>query len=227
MHGHAPDCRTNHDAQGLPAPAAVLHPVHVRVLPRSGQSRLRRADDEQGSRVQRLSFWAGRRRLLRRLLSLRSAEQPDAREGRRPVLARPHHDHLGALFRGDGVCQWSDQLCDPALSARRRRGRLLSRHPVLFPLLVSGAPPRADDLVVHRGDTDFGRARRTDFDRAVGTRRHLWSCRVEMGVPRRGGACRDPRLFVAHLSQRPARTRLLADPGRKGLDRDGARPRKT
>jgi MFS transporter, ACS family, tartrate transporter len=40
-----------------------LHPVHVRVLPRPGQCRLRRADDEQGYWVQRLPFWAGRRRL--------------------------------------------------------------------------------------------------------------------------------------------------------------------
>ena len=184
--GHDPDCRTNHDAQGLLAPAAVLHPVHVRVLPRPGQCRLRGADDEQGSRVQRLPFWAGRRRLLRRLLPLRSPEQPDARESRRPVLARPHHDHLGALFRGDGVCQWSDQLCHPALSARRRRGRLLSRHPLLFPLLVSGAPPRADDLLVHRGDTDFGRARRTDLDRA------FRASTEPLALPG-GGGCSWPR----------------------------------
>src|SRR6266481_6092122 len=132
MQHHDPDCRPNHDAQGLPASAAVLHPVHVRVLPRPGQCRLRRTDDEQGSWVQRLPFWAGRRRLLRRLLPLRGPEQPDAREGRRPVLARPHHDHLGAIFRGDGVGQWPHKLCHLALSARRRRGRLLSRHPLLY-----------------------------------------------------------------------------------------------
>ena len=47
-------------AVDLLAPVAVLDPVHVHVLPRSGQCRLRRVDDEQGFGVQRLSLRARR-----------------------------------------------------------------------------------------------------------------------------------------------------------------------
>ena len=43
-----------------------------------------------------------------------------------------------------------------------------------FPgILVSGAPSRADDLLVHGGDPDLGGTWRSDFDRAAGARRNF------------------------------------------------------
>src|SRR3954451_21621707 len=109
MRQHDPDCRTNHDAQGLPASAAVLHPVHVRVLPRPGQCRLRRTYDEQGSWVQRLPFWAGPGAFyggycLFEVPSNLMLEKVGARFWLARIMIT-----WGLFFRGDGVCQWSDQ----------------------------------------------------------------------------------------------------------------------
>ena len=93
-------------------------------------------------------------------------------------------------------------------------------------LLVSGAPSRADDLLVHGGHPDLGGTRRSNFDRATGARRDIWPRRVAMGVPRRGSSRRDPWFCIADLPQRPAGSRLLADYRRKGMDHERTRTRK-
>src|SRR5204863_313389 len=71
-----------------------------------------------------------------------TGEQCDPGKRRPQAMARPDHDHLGnprwRHRHGDGF----DELWHRALPARRRRGRVLSRHHPLLHLLVPEPSPR-------------------------------------------------------------------------------------
>src|SRR5262249_329645 len=71
---------------------------------------------------------------------LRAAEQSDYGESRCAAVDRPHHDHLGHPGDDHRHGHRIDQLWDRALSARRRRGRVLPRAHSLFHLLVPELP---------------------------------------------------------------------------------------
>ena len=139
------------------------------------------------------------------------------RQGRRADLDRAGDDHLGPGLGGDGLRAGPDQLLRPALPARRRRSRLLSRHHPLSLLLVPGAPARRGDRAVHGGGAALDRAGLAGLRRAAGDGRPARLQGLAMAVRARGAAGGAARLRRAGVPDRPARRR------RNGLRTTSAR----
>src|SRR5439155_1058635 len=83
------------NAQDLSTPAAVCGVELFPRLYRPHQCQLCGADDARRSEHVGLGLRLCTRHLLLGLLGLRAAEQFDHGEGRRTLVDRPHHDHLG------------------------------------------------------------------------------------------------------------------------------------
>ena len=86
----------------------------------------------------------------------------------------------------------------------RHRGRMISWFTVATPISVALGGPISTGLLGLDGS--------------------LWPRRLAVGVHRRGNSGRDPRLCRADLFARPARPRILADPGGEGMAGGGIGP---
>ncbi len=146
--------------QGQLADRAVRGALLLCLLPRSRQCRLRRARDEQGSRVHRDDVRLGRRHLLLRVFLLRSAEQFGTRAVRGAAVDRPDHGDLGPLVGRDGADLERMELSRHPLPARRGRGRLLPGDHSVSDLLVPVALSRSHGRPLHGGDPDLDGDRR-------------------------------------------------------------------
>ena len=94
----------------------------------------------------------------------------------------------GILAGADRLGHGLDELRDRALPARRRRGRLLSRHHPLLHLLVSEPSSRPHRLGLPGRPAGRGGARRADIDGAARSRRPVRPARA-------GRSCTSPRRF--------------------------------
>jgi len=92
-----------HTRQGHETPRALFDRLLLHRLSRSRQCRLRRADDEPGSRPVADGVRLRRRHLLPRLLPVRGAVEPAAGTRRRAQVDRAHHVHVGPDLRRHGV----------------------------------------------------------------------------------------------------------------------------
>ncbi len=133
---------------------------------------------------------------------VRGALQHHPAQGRRADLDRAGDDHLGPGLGRDGVRARCDQLLHPALPARRRRSRLLSRHHPLSLLLVPGAPARRGHRIVHGGRAALDRAGLAGLRRAAGDGRTVRLQGLAMAVRAGGSAGRAARLRRAGLPDR-------------------------
>ncbi len=212
-----------------PDRAAAGDRLH-RELHRSDQCQLREVRYGRDVRDERDPVRVRRGHLLRRLRARRGAEQYHHDQGGRADLAQPDPGDLGHHRDSDCVRGQRGDGLPAALSARRGRGGLLSRHHRVSHPLVPECRAHQGDFDRHGGDSGGQRARqpaqRLDS-------RHLRRCtgigRLALGVHRRrhsGGAARRGVLLRAH---RDARAGEVAQRGRTGLaHRDiGGRERRT
>ncbi len=196
--------------QGEPADRPVRGALLLCLLPRSRQCRLRRARDEQGSRLHRDNVRLGRRHLLLRLFLLRSAEQFGARAVRSAAMDRPHHGDLGPVVGRDGIDLERVELSRRPFPARRGRGRLLpwdhSVPDLLVPVALSGSHGRP----LHGRDPDLDGYRRPAIRLDPGNGRDLGTEGLAVAVHLRGPSDRSagPRRDV--LPDRWSREGALA-----------------
>ncbi|MGY3075315.1 hypothetical protein ACVWZZ_001686 [Bradyrhizobium sp. LM6.10] len=149
----------------------------------------------------RLRFW--RRHLLLGLLPVRGALQHHPAQGRRADLDRAGDGHLGHRLGRDGLRTGADQLLCASLPARRRRGRVLSRHHPLSLLLVSGAPACRGDRAVHGGGAALDRAGLASLRCAPGDGRNARLQGLAMAVRAGSVSGRAARLRRAGIPHRP------------------------
>src|ERR1700730_18295914 len=159
------------------------------------------------------------RHLLLGLLGLRAAEQFDHGESRRAFVDRPHHDHLGHPGGPHRHGHRLHQLWDCALSARRRRGRVLPWAHSLFYLLVPELPPCPHCFGLSDGVAHRGRTRRADLDRAPRPGRLARSARLAGYVHCRGHPARAARVVYLVRADRPAGAGKVPLGGREDLAR--------
>jgi hypothetical protein len=124
----------------------------------------------------------GRRDPVPVLFGVRDTEQPPALSVRCPALARLHHDQLGDCVGGERLCDRTEQLLCRAVSARRRRGRLLPGRDVLPRRLVSGAIPHPDAGLVPDRDSRIRSDRWPGLRHAAADGRHLGTGGMAMAV---------------------------------------------
>ena len=186
-------------------------------LPRSRQRGLRGAADELGARFVEPRVRLRRRHLLPRILPVRGAEQPRARARRRAAVDRAHRDRLGPRVDRDAVHHGAAQLLCDAVPARRGRSGILSRHRVVFHLLVSGARSRARDRAVLHRKHGGGHRRRAAVGRTAVAPRRRRSRRLAMAVSGRRHSRRRARSRRAVLPDRSPGGRAVAAGGGKGV----------
>ena len=161
----------------LAADAAVDAGIFLR-LPGPRERRLRRPHYDQGAWLFRRSVRLRRRRVLRRLLPGRIAQQPDPGQGRCQALDRPHPAHLGHHFRADRLRLERLELLRHPFPARHRRGRLLPRHRAVPDLVVPVLLPFPHDGVLPIGQRDLPDHRAACFRLAAYPRRDARPARL-------------------------------------------------
>ncbi len=226
LHGHTCAGTADH-SQGHAAARAVPVPLLHHGLHRPRERRFRRPADADRSGVQRHRLFVRGRHLLRRVLLLRGPEQRDPRAGRRAVVDRPHHDPLGTHLLDDDVREDGVGVLRAALSARRWRGGVLSRHHPVPHVLVPVRVSIAHGGALHDGGRALRRRRRSVVGPAAGSPA-VRPPRMAMAVSdrrRARGVVRHRRAAVP--AERPARrpVPLARRTGMAGgANRRGARP---
>ena len=197
-------------AQGA-ATAAAVHDAAVLLQPhRPHEHQFCGAADERGPGLQPDRVRVRGRHLLRRLLPVRSAEQPRADARRRAALAGADHADVGGDRRRDRMGQRPHVVLHHAVPARRGRGRapagtlLLPRH------LDPGEPSRARPVGAHVDGGAEQRDRRTARDGHHGARRMARVPGLAARVHRRGRADRARGRRGARLAARDAARGALA-----------------
>ena len=178
------------------APAAFPRRLLFDCLPRSRQRQLREIAHAGRSSAIGSGVRVRRRRVLRRLFSVRGAEQPRVAPRRRPDLDRADHGHLGPRLGRHGVHRHvrtalglthRHRVLRAALPARNRRGRLLPRRAAVPELLVPVASAEPGRGLAARGAAVVVRGRRADLGRDhAKLRRRPWPIRLAVAVLARG-----------------------------------------
>ncbi len=150
----------------------VSLPVLPGGLPRSHQRRAGQAADGRRAAAERSGLWSGRRAVLRRLYSVRGAEQPDPAARRRQDVDCPYHDHLGAAVHRHHVRHHADPVLRHSLSAWRGGGRFPARRALLPDAVVPDLSPRPHHRAVHDRPAALQRDRRAALRLDHGPFRH-------------------------------------------------------
>ena len=144
--------------------ASAALPFHLlrRGLSGPRQRRLRQAADARrpASSARPCTGWA-RVSSSSAISCSRCRATDPAASRRRARVDQPHHGDVGLVSAASLFVKTPGDVLRPALSARRRRGRLLSRHRAVSDVLVSGSAPRPHERALHDRHSGGGRGRRS------------------------------------------------------------------